>query len=232
MSDRSEVKYIMPIEVLPHFLPALAEEYSVLRVEQTPISTYEVTYFDTPRWEHYMAHHNGYRRRSKYRFRRYLESDTAFLEIKLKEHKRRTIKQRIPWDEGERSAAVRALDAGLGEALSGYRPALYVNYRRMSFWKRNTDERLTLDFGMRFQRPGAALRAELPDIFIAEVKQPGKFHGSTFFRRAKSYGYLPVSISKYCVGVCVTGSGDTRSNRFKPMLRRVGSVARTGASNP
>ena len=230
VNDRSEVKYVMPIDMLPHFLPALSDEYSVLRVEDTPICTYEITYFDTPQLSHYHAHHNGQRSRCKYRFRRYLQTDSAFLEVKLKNNKSRTIKQRYPWQAAGNDEALDDLRAQLGDQFDSYQPSLLVNYRRMSFWNQLNGDRLTVDFDLHYQRPGAPEGVRLPDVFIAELKRLGKFHGSPFFRRAKSYGYLPGKFSKYCVGLSLTRGGEIKTNNFKTQLSRLGRVLATGAT--
>jgi hypothetical protein len=226
LDNRVEAKYLMPMEVLPLFLPALAEEFSVLQIAGEPVSTYEVTYFDTPERELYHAHHNGRRRRQKYRLRRYAETDTSFLEIKLKGGAGRTIKQRIPWDS--ESSANRQIDPQLAREMERFEPVLLVNYRRMSFWNRDSGDRLTLDIDLRFQRLGAAAGVCLPDVFVAEVKRPGKFRGSPFYRRAKAHGFLPRAFSKYCVGCCLTHGPELRTNRFKPLLAQLGRVVSTG----
>ena len=225
LDERSEVKYLMPMEVLPYFLPALADEYSVLRVRGSPLSTYQVTYFDTPARSLYHAHHNGHRCRSKYRLRRYAETDTSFLEIQHKESRRRTAKERFAWPlQSDQEGP----DPALLARLERYEPALYVNYRRMSFWNTDSGDRLTVDFDLRFQRCDSDETARLPEEFVVELKRTGKFHGSTFFRRAKSYGFLPQAFSKYCVGCCLTDNGDLKTNRFKPLLSRLGRVEYTG----
>ena len=43
----------------------------------------------------YHDHHNGKLNRYKVRRRRYIDTDTEFLEVKLKNNKKRTIKSRI-----------------------------------------------------------------------------------------------------------------------------------------
>lgn len=230
VNDRSEVKYVMPMEVLPHFLPALEDEYSVLRFDERAISTYEITYFDTPELAHYHAHHNGHRNRYKYRLRRYADTGATFLEIKLKNNKGRTIKERFLWGENEsdNADAKQRLHDRLGDRLQQYAPSLYVNYRRISFWNQNNGDRLTVDFDLSYQRPGEG-GVRLPDIFVAEIKRLGKFHGSPFFRRAKSYGYFPKRFSKYCVGVCLTDNSGIKRNNFKGVLSGLGRVMPTGA---
>jgi hypothetical protein len=220
LPDRTDSKYLLPIRVLPRFLEALSGDHSILTEAGHRVFTYQNTYFDTPGWDLYLQHHNGKRNRHKCRFRRYHETDISYLEIKLKSNKRRTIKERMPCTADEMGASV-SVDLVV-------EPRLYVNYRRITLWNRGTGERLTLDFDLHFSRPLQGQLARLGGVFIAELKREGKVYGSTFVRRAKDYGYTPLPLSKYCVGVCLTDSGELKKNRFKPLLRKLGRLDTIG----
>jgi hypothetical protein len=112
-------------------------------------------------------------------------------------------------------------------------PALYVNYRRITLWNHSTNERLTIDYDLTWQRPSEPSSVRLPESFIAELKREGKVYGSSFVRRAKEYGFLPTGFSKYCIGMCLTDlSGDLKKNRFKPLLRQLGRTAVSGVQLP
>ena len=126
----------------------------------------------------------------------------------------RTIKNRILW-QSEEPIEVLPNDVAV-------EPSLYVNYRRTTLWNRATDERLTLDYDLHYRRPQQQNTVRLAGIFVAELKREGKVYGSPFVRRAKDYGFTPVSFSKYCAGVCLTDSGELKQNRFKPMLKKLG----------
>ena len=215
LADRTDSKYILPIRALPRLLQALTEDHSVLESAGHRIFTYENTYFDTPDWDLYLRHHNGNLARHKCRFRRYRETDLAYLEIKLKNNKLRTVKNRMPWHAAEPMEVWRDEEP--------VRPSLYVNYRRITLWNHGTRERLTLDYDIHYRRPNQQKVVRLADIFIAELKREGKVYGSPFVRRAKDYGFTPKSFSKYCIGVCLTDSGELKKNNFKPMLRYLGA---------
>lgn len=217
LRNRSDSKYLFPVTLLPRFLAEVREEHTVLQANEHRIFTYENTYFDTSDWATYHAHHNGKLNRYKYRFRRYLETDVSYLEIKLKNNRNRTVKTRLPWCDDE-STELMHDEAPLA-------PRLYVNYRRISLWNRTTDERLTLDFDLRYRRPGQDKVVPLPHVFIAELKRDGNVYGSPFVRRAKEYGYRPKGMSKYCVGVCLTDDGTLKKNRFKPLLAELEGVS-------
>lgn len=212
--DRTDSKYLLPIQALPSCLQELVQEHTVLQCAEHRIFTYQNTYFDTPGWDLYLLHHNGKLNRCKYRYRRYHETNIAFLETKLKNNKQRTVKHRIP-----------CTDRGPIEALHVAMPldaSLYVNYRRITLWNRASNERLTLDYDLCYRRPEQKLKVNLADFFIVEVKRAGKIYGSPFVRRIKGHGYVPQSFSKYCVGVCLTDDGTLKRNRFKPLLRLLG----------
>jgi hypothetical protein len=213
LADRTDSKYLLPIQLLPRLLAALKAEHTVLESADHRIFTYENTYFDTPEWDLYLRHHNGKLNRHKCRFRRYHETDTSYLEIKFKSNKLRTVKNRIPWHAEQPAPAL--------ENHETVQPSLYVNYRRITLWNRASNERLTLDFDLHYCRPGQDNTVRLPKLLIAELKRDGKVYGSKFVRRAKDYGFTPQSFSKYCVGVCLTDNGKLKRNRFKPMLRRL-----------
>jgi len=220
LADRTDSKYLLPITVLPQFLTELRGDHTVLTSNQHNIFTYENTYFDTPNWDLYLNHHNGKLNRHKWRFRRYHETDVSYLEYKLKNNKRRTVKTRVSAKNRE---AIQSLEPDIPD-----KPSLYVNYRRITLWNRSTDERLTVDFDLKFQRPQNRSHAQLPNIFVAELKRDGKPYGSTFVRRAKDFGFIPQSFSKYCVGACLTDDGALKKNRFKPILNKVRALDRTG----
>jgi hypothetical protein len=213
LPNRTDSKYLFPVKLLPRFLAEVCADHTVLQTDQHRIFTYENTYFDTNDWATYNAHHNGKLNRYKYRFRRYLETDMSYLEFKLKNNRNRTVKTRTRW-HSEKPIEVM-------QDKVAVEPSLYVNYRRISLWNRATDERLTLDFDLRWCRPGQDNEVCLQHLFIAELKRDGKVSGSPFLRVAKNYGYRPNAMSKYCIGLCLTDDGALKQNRFKPLLAKL-----------
>ena len=213
LPDRIDSKFLMPLELLPKVLATLDQEYTVLESGGTRVFTYENTYLDTPQWHYYLDHHNGKLTRHKYRYRRYRETDVSFLETKLKTNTQRTVKKRARWPSPEANEVVGALSL---------QAQLYVNYRRVTFWCNSIQERLTMDFDLRFSRPGSETFKYILDYFVTEQKCESRVGGSPFARFVRKHSYLPVSLSKYCIGACMTDrNGTLKKNRFKPMLRRL-----------
>lgn len=207
---RFDIKFLLPVTFLPELLRHFASSHSILQYSGHRVFTHQNTYFDTPDWDLYSQHHNGKLNRFKYRHRRYLETKLEFLEIKVKTNKRRTRKQRIPW-RCNQPIEVPDVDFKLV-------PKLYVNYRRITLWDQETDERLTLDFDILFQRIDAETKAGIPNVLIAECKRADLVKPSRFAQHLKAKKYYPRSISKYCVGVCLTDDSSLKCNRFKGLI--------------
>ena len=211
--NRFDIKFVLPVTILPELLQRFATTHTVLKDSGHGVFTYENTYFDTPLWNLYKQHHNGKLNRFKYRHRHYLETDIAFLEIKQKTNKRRTLKRRIPW------RCTHPID--LPNVNFSLEAKLYINYRRITLWHHETGERLTLDFDILYQRLASKKKVEMPSIMIAEVKHANYAKSSAFVKEMKVLRYYPQSISKYCLGVCLTDDGCLKYNRFKRLMSKL-----------
>src|SRR5664280_2957247 len=95
LMNRTDKKFCLHITQLPAVLEAIIDDYSLLEIQGRTIVNYDNTYFDTPDNQMFLSHHNGKSNRLKIRIRRYVDSDLNFLEIKLKNNKGRTLKERI-----------------------------------------------------------------------------------------------------------------------------------------
>jgi len=96
LMDRVDTKFVFPMRSLLEFLVELRDDYTILEQNHRRIFAYETTYFDTPERLFYHSHHNGKLNRNKVRFRHYQDSNTGFMEVKLKTNKDRAIKKRMP----------------------------------------------------------------------------------------------------------------------------------------
>lgn len=221
MSDRQDAKYLMPVSLLPSFIEGLRSEFTVLEHSGSRCFTYENTYLDTAQLDCFLQHHNGRLERIKLRHRRYRESETAFLDLKRKNNKRRTLKSRVPCADGQESFFIDSELLPRELRSAKWSPSLDVNYRRISLWNPVTADRLTIDFDIRYQSPDGQRSATISQIFVAELKRQGKLSSSRFYREAKTFSYLPTSFSKYCVGLLLTNNMPKKTNNFKPLLRRL-----------
>src|SRR6185369_14319183 len=98
LMSRVDTKYVFPQSELPLFLEQIKDDYRVLDVNNVRMSRYESLYFDTENLDLFHKHHRGRSNRHKIRYRKYVESDLNFFEIKFKNNKGRTIKNRVKQD--------------------------------------------------------------------------------------------------------------------------------------
>src|SRR3954447_21085174 len=82
--DRKDTKFVVSREQLQEVLAASIDQYKILEINGVRPGRYVTTYFDTPDFAMYFAHHNGERYRYKLRCRSYLDSELAFVEVKMK----------------------------------------------------------------------------------------------------------------------------------------------------
>jgi hypothetical protein len=95
------------------------------------------------------------------------------------------------------------------------RVVLRNEFTRVTLVNRDDSERLTLDFGLRFDYNGRGFG--LPGLMIAEVKQSGLNPESPFLQMMASKNEQPSSVSKYCVGIARLNP-DLDREAFEPAL--------------
>jgi hypothetical protein len=225
LMDRLDTKYTFRLDELPAILESMLPHYRLLDIQGTRASHYETLYFDTRRLNLYARHHSGIYPRYKLRYRKYVESDLCFFEVKAKTNQGRTIKQRI------RDAAVRGEILGparelltrltplLPEAMA---PSLGVAFTRLTFVSRSTPERLTIDVDLSY-RDNDKLIA-FPKLVIAELKQDRSAQSSPFLNLMRERRIWEGSMSKYCFGI-INLHPEVKMNRFKPRLRELSRLA-------
>ena len=225
LMNRVDTKYLLPKSYFKELLTTLAGEYTILTEQQTRIFGYETTYFDTAKKHFYLAHHNGKLNRHKVRFRRYVQSNTGFMEVKLKNNKGRTIKRRVPMDcqlPNPQKINGFVKDC-IGEVMA-LEPSLFVNYQRITLLNKCRQERLTLDLDLSFQCANSGQIKSLEDVFIVELKREGKLQHSSFSLWANQRNIKPVKFSKYCMGMVLTHDKDLKQNRFKSTISQLTKI--------
>ncbi len=221
--NRIDTKFLLSPEALVSTLSSHIEDYDVVEIANERLLSYKTTYYDTENLTMYHEHHNGKKRRYKVRYREYAESGDQFLEIKLKE-KNRTHKQRIAVDRFDRQLDginqnfIHENTPYFAEDLS---PTLTSEFKRITLVNKNVCERITIDLNMSFANDTKNLN--INNCVIVEIKRNREDVFSTFARTIKEQGFLPLSISKYCLGTVALNDG-VKYNRFKPRLRKVDSL--------
>ena len=217
--DRMDAKYAFRIEMLELLLEQMKPTYQVLEVNGHRISRYESVYFDTNDFELFHKHHNERANRYKIRFRKYVESDLSFFEIKFKNNKGRTIKNRIKQAATEGTIANEAekfLQKKTCFSARDLEPKLGVDFYRITFVNRFRPERVTFDLQLTFKNNGVS--QTMNNLVIAETKQE-RSGRSEFVRLMKQHHIREGSLSKYCYGISCLNEG-IKNNNFKPDIKR------------
>jgi hypothetical protein len=222
--DRTDTKYVLQTGQLQQALAQLTDRYRVLTIKGNRLNHYQTVYFDTPDFDLYNRHHDGSHSRYKVRAREYVDSHLAFLEVKFKTNKNRTIKNRMQTPD-----VVTAFDQGTANFVHDHypddpamlEPKLWNQFVRITLVSKSNLERLTLDVNLEFQRDQG--QVGLPGIAIAEVKQDGFNMQSDFIRQMRGMGVRPSGFSKYCMGVASLYD-EVKKNNFKPRMLQVGKL--------
>lgn len=231
MLTRFDNKYILSRKQLDEFLTLAKTCYSALEIGGTRVFRYESCYYDQ-NYLSYYHHHNGNRLRFKVRTRHYINAGIKYFEVKLKDHRGRTKKDRIKVDwfmmdridgpclsmleEFYKSTYGREFDFDL-------KPALIVSNQRVTLVSQVSAERMTIDFSVGFKKPGGEgeqVRVG-EDFIIVETKSGnGKGIADQFMREL---GFRTASkCSKYCLGVNLVGAV-SKNNNFRVTLARIKS---------
>lgn len=227
LMNRTDIKYIFNVNKLSDILKRALKDYKILEINNERIHLYKNQYFDTSDYNMYLDHHNGKRTRYKIRYRNYDVSDVAFLEIKLKTNKNRTIKKRI---KNKYSTNLNKGSSKFIETNSPYKsdeltPVLKNDFHRITLVHRINKERITLDFNLFYtcDFAGIVKTHELPDIAICEIKREGYSNTSEFMTILRSEDIRQSRMSKYCIGAAILYS-DLKKNQFKDKLRYIESI--------
>lgn len=221
LMNRVDDKFLLPMCLFTPFMSALSEHYSILNAYGKRAFHYQTTYFDDIQKSFYLSHHNGKLNRHKVRFRRYVESDNGFLEVKFKNNKKRTIKQRIPMDcTLPNQTRVNDFVSKLLGYSKKLETSLFVNYKRITLMNKKELERITIDLNLSYRNPKTQVQSIQDKVFIVEIKQQGKTVTTPCYQYLKQEQYKSLNFSKYCIGTALTQQ--VKKNRFKPVLRQLG----------
>ncbi len=223
LMDRIDSKFIFKCDLLPTILKEVEPFYRCLEIETNKISTYKTLYYDTPDLKLYHKHHNGHLNRYKVRHRTYVDSNLAFLEVKFKSNKGRTVKERIRETNAPATFKDEAqifLTKQLPFNPGLLAPVVWVNYGRITLVNKQVAERVTIDLNLQFVNGGTVVDAT--DLVIAEVKQGKKQH-SEFLNILTRFRVKQNSISKYCLAVAMTHN-NVKKNNFKEKILTIKKI--------
>lgn len=224
LMDRVDTKFAFSRLELNMILLELLPHYFCFEINEMRIGNYQSLYFDKESFDFYNDHHNGKIHRFKVRFRKYVDSDVYFLEVKEKQ-KGRVTKRRILVTQFEQvlQEEQRAfVDNILGEKTD-LEPKLWNTYKRITLVSKNKKERLTLDLDIKFSWEQES--KEFDDIIIAELKQERLDRSSPFYQLMRKKGIRPYRLSKYCIGAIELHTiRQLKYNRFKKKLLKLKEI--------
>jgi len=217
LMDRFDAKYCVSLAQLSLIVNWLQREHKLLEIDGKRLMTYHTDYFDTQNFDMFYNHHNGVPIRKKVRIRTYVDSGDCFLEIKKKNARKQTKKNRILIPENKLDASDEVLqflkkysDYGI-EFLSA---KIHNQFNRCTFVSFSTQERITIDTNLRFV---AGNDITINHLAIVELKSGTKSVYSPFAMFLKSIGCQPNGFSKYCIGLSLVQSG-LKTNNFKEKI--------------
>ncbi|MCQ2301605.1 MAG: polyphosphate polymerase domain-containing protein [Bacteroidales bacterium] len=223
LMNRIDTKYVVTDTQLREILSRVCDSYYAQEVENNRFSPYRTLYYDTPELAMYIAHHNRHLAREKVRVRTYVDTDLTFCEIKHKNNKGRTRKERIKMERVDNIVENPNTAAFLAERqpyeVESLRPQLETAFNRVTLVNFEKTERLTIDCDLTFNDKMSGKVAKMAPLVVMELKQDGRAHSllkDVFFdMRIK-----PFKISKYCIGICLTRP-EVKQNRFKKKLMKI-----------
>lgn len=226
LQNRVDTKFVLHHRQLFEIIDAVKNKYTVLEIEEKRMQSYRTLYFDTDNLDMYRHHHDEWQSRYKVRCREYLNSGVAFIEVKHKTNKRRTIKKRIPTPilmTQIQAEAESFVGKYYPEDVQQLSPKLLNRFDRITLVSKHNVERLTLDLNLHFEANGEY--CSLPNVAIAEVKQQKFTFESDFVQHVREMNIRRMGFSKYCAGIAKTYSG-IKQNRFKRRMLHVQKIAR------
>ena len=220
---RKDRKYIFSYVDLAQVLRRVEQYYRVLEIEGIRSHPYNTYYYDTHDLEMYHKHHRSMANRHKIRFREYGTSEVVFLEVKMKNSKGITEKNRVR-TEGKDASFLSKEE----KFLTSYSPyggaaisqALENSFKRVTLVNESQSERITLDYNLSFTGNGLNGGIELPGISIAEIKFEKHLSGSPFHHALRQSKITSRRFSKYAIGMALVNP-ELKQNRFKEKVRRV-----------
>ena len=231
LMERIDSKYVFPASKLPEILSEMTSTYRLLEINNIRSHRYESLYYDTKDFQLFKRHHLGRLNRWKLRFRKYVDSGgLTFFEIKFKNSKETTIKNRVKMKEVSHvieGKAEKFLKEITPFAPEFFEPKMWVNYSRMTYVNKFMEERLTIDTDLHFVKAtpdGKISEARFPQMVIAEAKRGKASSVSEFIRMIRQNAIRESGISKYCFGI-YNLFNEVKKNNFKPRVRFIHKMA-------
>ena len=228
LMNRVDTKFLVGYNQLPVLLQKALDNYRIVEIDGRRLTHYTSVYFDTVETEMYMMHHNRKLNRCKVRMRSYINSGISFFEIKSKNNKGRTSKERFRIENDQFESM--QLNEKENQFVSGatpfeaslLKPQIKNSFQRITLVDKNMTERVTLDLDLTYQNLSNGNNKSVDGLVIVEMKQNGA-NCSHFKEYLNELSILASSMSKYCLGMVLVNS-TIKSNRFKNKLRIINKI--------
>ena len=224
LMKRVDTKFIMPLSKLATLLRMIKDEYQILEIDGVRANEYETLYFDTPNFLFFNEHLRGRPERIKVRKRKYVGSALTFLEVKGKNRKGETKKQRIQIPN--LSEDINELENAFIREKTGQEfhlnPAVRNRFSRLTLLNKQEEERATIDFNLTFTYDKKSF--ESPQLVIVELKQKHFERRSPLYQALRSLEIRPLRISKYCFGTSKL-NGALKHNMYKHKILKINKIA-------
>lgn len=225
LQNRTDTKFVFEADLLPAILNEIKAFYSILEIKKKRTNSYKTLYYDTKELQSYIQHHNGKANRIKVRYRKYIESDLNYLEVKFKNNKSRTIKARTKTKDIETELSDFSKQFVLDNSYSFYGdneiiPVLWNSFTRLTLVHKTDNERLTIDLNLGFKSFLDNREENIPHIIIAEVKQEKASSNSDFIKVIRTHHVRKSRMSKYCIGTALLYK-ELKQNNFKERILKI-----------
>lgn len=220
LMNRIDSKYMFTINDLADILNGCLTDYKIVTIENKNYSTYTTQYYDTKNFDLYHQHHSGKLNRYKIRKRTYVESNLNYLEIKFKNNKGRTTKNRIKLKTNSLTEAAEFIHNETSFNYTDLIPSVEIIYNRITLVNKVYPERITIDINLTLKKD--TVTRTFPNLIIAEVKQD-KLANSKFVELMKEKRIKEGAVSKYCLGVSNL-INEVKKNNFKENIQRINKL--------
>ncbi len=199
LNERYDQKFLLPIHLVLPIFENLQSDFFVQEGAEHFFQPYKTKYWDSLSFDFYSNHAKGRGKRLKVRKRLYTNTNTAFLEIKKKEHNK-TLKHRIKASYSN-DFSNNEISFLKKEGINHHHllPVLEVDYNRITLWDKEKDGRITLDFN--FSPSKGSENHQFNNVVIIEIKGSIAFINRMIRRMPFPINRYSTSFSKYGIGM-------------------------------
>ena len=215
-------KFLVPLDLLPEVVDALAEHYYYGIKDDEPVQNYRTVYYDTEDYYFFNQHRRGKFNRLKLRVRHYQDgSPMAFVEAKQKLKGRHTRKERKPIINPENAMEEWFLQKYLYEhnlSPSDLLNQTEVEYKRIAFIAKDFLSRASIDLEITAKHNDSEYIQLVPDHCVLEIKDK-KFPKAVIKLLQSQFKIRQTSFSKYCIALCMLNS-ELKDNKWRHLIKR------------